>query len=248
MTKYKPRVNSNSLIKILQHPIEGEVYIAGIDPIPIITRKESDDTSFYAIAIYRMSTRQFVAYYMERSKDASKLVGNSTRLQKYFNDATAMIERNRGDAIIMEYDRLELGIHKLLHPEPADWRPAGAKSIEVGYFKSIHNADLIDNFMLDWARWFDEERGIGGIEGIWDLTLWEHVYSHNIGNKDLGDACKAALVLEWWILEKKKRKKQHEGTPATTKKVYINTMENGRTVQKLVTVETSRFPAGFKKL
>lgn len=248
MANIRARSVTESSVMILENPQHGVQYIAGIDPIPITTRKESDDTSLYAIAIFRMDIRRVVAYYMERSRDVSKLVGTSVKLQKYFNDAPAMMERNRADAIIMEYDRLKLGLGQLLAPEPADWRPSGAKSVEVGYFKSIHNMDLIDNFLLDWARWFDEERQIGGIEGIQDLTLLEHVMKHNQGNKDLGDAVKGALIYEWWINEKAARKRDAQRVSTTTKKVYVMTMENGRAVQKAVDVQDARLPSGFSRI
>lgn len=245
MISIRARTVHDSPVMILENPVPGVQYIAGIDPIPITTRKESDDTSLYAIAIFRMDIRRFVGYYMERSRDVSRLVGTSVKLQRYFNDAPAMMERNRADAIIMEYDRLKLGLGKLLAPEPADWRPSGAKSIEVGYFKSIHNMDTIDNFLLEWARWYDEGRQIGGIEGIQDLTLLDHVMNHGNGNKDLGDAVKGALIYEWWINEKAERKRDAQRVQKTTKQVYMTTMENGRTVQKLVDVQDSRLPRGF---
>jgi hypothetical protein len=182
---------------------------------------------------------------MERSRDVSRLVGTSVKLQRYFGNAPAMMERNRADAIIMEYDRLKLGLGHLLAPEPADWRPSGAKSVEVGYFKSIHNMDTIDNFLLEWARWYDEERQIGGIEGIQDLTLLDHVMHHGVGNKDLGDAVKGALIYEWWINEKKARQQDAQRKTTSAKKIYMTTMENGRTVQKAVDVQDSRLPRGY---
>lgn len=243
-----PRRTNESPIQILEPPVAGEEYIAGTDPIPIVTRKESDDTSDYAMAIFRRSTRKVVAYYQERSKDASRLVGNSIKLQKLFNRAPTFMERNRADAILMEYDRRGEGLHKLIVPEPAIWRPQGAKSIEPGYYKSIHNADQLDNFLLEWARWYDEERKIGGIEGIWNLHLWENVIHHNVGNKDLGDAIKSVLAYDWWLTQKELMRKAQTQKSATKKMVYINTMENGRPVQKAVPIEDTRLPRGFTPL
>lgn len=248
MSNIRVRKVTSSPVMLLEYAIPGIEYIAGIDPIPISTRKESDDTSEYAIAIMRKDIRRVVAYYIERSKDASKLVGTSVKLQKYYNNASAMIERNRADAITMEYDRLGLGLNKLLAPEPADWRPSGARTIEVGYSKHIHNMDLIDNFLLDWARWYDEDRKIGGIEGIQDPFLLDQVMNFNVGNKDLADAVKGALIYEWWINEKLSRKRKQQAQNQSTKKVYVWTMENGRSVQKAVDVQDSRLPKGFERI
>jgi hypothetical protein len=241
---------TNSPIKILEDPQPGVVYIAGTDPTPISSRKESDDLSEYAIAIMREDQEKIVAYYKERSKDASRLVGNSIKLQKMYNNAPTMLERNRGDAIIIEYERLGLGLGKLLLPEPAPFRPQNAKNIEPGYAKSIHNADVIDHHFLTWARSFNEVTLQGGIEGMWGIEIIDECINHDIGNRDLADAIKGCTVELWWRKEKLFRRMSVNEAKANSKQVLIHTMENGMMVTKLVDVSAveKRLGPGFKAL
>jgi hypothetical protein len=62
MSIIRARAVTESPIMILENPVPNVQYIAGIDPIPITTRKESDDTSLYAIAIFRPDIRRVVDY------------------------------------------------------------------------------------------------------------------------------------------------------------------------------------------
>jgi hypothetical protein len=241
---------NNSPIMILEPPQVGVEYVAGTDPIPLSARKESEGNSDYAIAIMRPDLKRVVGYYKEGSRDVSRLVGNSVKLQKLFNNAPTMIERNRGDAIIIEYERLGLGLGKLLLPEPAPWRPQNAKNIEPGYAKSIHNSDLIEHHFLTWARWFDEIRDIGGIEGIWGIDLLDECLNHDVGNRDLADAIKGACIQLWWMEEKALRKAATNANRSNERQVVYTVMEGGKMVKKLATVRANENPlgAGFKPI
>jgi len=239
--------NSSSPIKIIELPKSNYTYVIGIDPIPIITRKEADGRSDYAAVVKCLDTNMYVAYYTERSKDSSRLAGKTYLLQKAYNNAPAMIERNRADAILGEYDRR--GWMDYLANEPLPMRPANSKVIEKGYARHVHNADdLVDN-LLRWARHYDENKNTGGIESIWDEAMLDQVYTVDTGNKDIADAMISAELLHWWLVEKELRRKKFEADgSAYTKKVPVRRVINGRLTIEWVDVnaQTGRFGSGYK--
>jgi len=238
--------NASSPIKIIEEPKTGFNYIMGIDPIPIITRAESDKRSDYAAVVKCLETNMYVAYYTERSKDSSRLFNKTFLLQKAYNNALAMIERNRADAIIGEYERR--GCRNFLANEPLPLRPAGAKTVEVGYSKNIHNADDLTDNLLAWARHYDEEKETGGIESIWDDIMLDQVYTLDSGNKDIADAMVSCELLHWWILEKAARKQRLGKYSSFKKKVPVKRLVNGVLQIQWVDVETfqNKFPNNYK--
>lgn len=233
---------SDSSEWMLEPPIEGEEYIAGIDPIPIVTRKESDGRSDYSLVIKRRSTQQYVYRYTERSKDSSRLAGKTIRALKFYNNAKVMIERNRGDVIILEFERS--GNRILLANEPPPFRPKGSKIIEPGYVKHVHNADFLASNLQTWARFYDEKQKIGGIEGVLDRLMLDQVYTFNEGNKDIADAIQACELLDWWLREYQKRKNEwNEKRGASSTKMIPYYMQiNGS--RKLVLMSSSQLVAG----
>ena len=62
-------------------------------------------TSAYAAAVKCIEDNVYCGYYMERSKDSSRLARQTYLVQKLYNNGLAMIERNRADAIFDEYRR-----------------------------------------------------------------------------------------------------------------------------------------------
>lgn len=235
--------SASSPIKIIELPRTNATYIVGIDPIPIISRRESDNRSDYAAVVKCLDTNMYVAMYRERSKDSSRLAGKTMLLQKAYNNAPAMIERNRADAIIGEYDRR--GWLEYLANEPLPMRPAGSKVIEKGYSKHVHNADdLVDN-LLRWARHFDEEKKIGGIESVWDEEMLDELYTLDTGNKDIADAMISCEVLHWWLIEKHLRQKRFgENNSAFVKKVPVKRLINGKISVQWVDVNSTSNPFG----
>jgi len=241
------RDSTTSAIKIIEEPQPNGSYIAGVDPIPIITRRESDGTSEYAMVVKRLDTNMYVARYMERSKDSARLARNSYMLQKLYNNAPLMIERNRADAILDEYRRN--GWYELLANEPLPMRPSGAKSVEKGYSKNIHNMDDLADNLLKYARWYDEEKQVGGIESLWDLEMLDQVYTMDSGNKDLADAMVSCELLHWWIVEKAFRAGRFSQRQGDFKrKVPVKRMQNGKMIVEWVEMGSgeSRLGKGYK--
>ena len=129
-------------------------------------------------------------------------------------------------------------------------RSANAKTAEKGYSKTPHNADNIIDHLLKWARSYDEEMQIGGIESIWDSVMLEQLYTLDVGNKDLADAMVGCEVYHWWIKEKQFRKEKFNGQASPlSKKVPIKVMRNGRVEIEYVEVNYSginRFGRGWE--
>lgn len=242
------RDSVSSPVKIIHPPKQGFNYVVGVDPIPIITRTENDKASEYAAAIKCIEENVYCGYYMERSKDSSRLARQTYLLQKLYNNAPAMIERNRADAIFDEYRRN--GWWDMLAWEPLPMRSSNAKTSEKGYSKTGHNADNLIDHLLKWARSYDEEMQIGGIESIWDSVMLEQLYTLDVGNKDLADAMVGCEVYHWWIKEKQFRKEKFNGQASSlSKKVPIKVMRNGRVEIEYVDVNYSginRFGRGWE--
>ena len=241
------RDSASSAIKIIEEPQPNGIYIAGADPIPIITRKESDGTSEYAMVVKRLDTNMYVAKYMERSKDSARMARNSWMLQTAYNKAPLMIERNRADAILDEYRRNDW--YEMLANEPLPMRPAGARSVEKGYSKNIHNMDDLADNLLKYARWYDQQRQTGGIESIWDLEMLNQLETMDSGNKDLADAMISCELLHWWLVEKEIRAGKFAKLHGEFKrKVPVKVYRNGRLVSewKEVGDVESRLGKGFR--
>ena len=234
---------SQSFEMMLEPPIAGEEYIGGCDPIPITTRKESDGTSELSVAIKRRSTQEYVYYYKERTKDPVKLAMKIIRALKFYNEAKMMIERNRADAIIMEMTRQ--GAKFLLANEPPPFRPKSAKTIEIGYSKNVHNADFLASNLQAFARLYDEARKTGGIESIKDREMLDQVFGFDEGNKDLADAMIACELIDWWLREFEKRRRDfnERRTNGNSKMVPVVTYRNGS--RQIIYVESNKQVLGM---
>lgn len=236
---YDFRTLQTSPVKVLEEPIAGERYIAGIDPIPFSGQEISEGRSDFGVVIKRLSTNMDVAYYMERNLDYIKVADTVSKMQLAYNKAKAMIERDRGDAFVQRYETL--GLSELLVDEPYIWRPANQKKIHKGYTKRGKESDLINHYLVH-LRSYDEKTQIGGIENVWDLLLYEQYYNFHIGNKDLADAKQAVELYNWWINEYERRKEMfnNQASQGGIKKVPVKMFINGRMVVKYVEVSNGK--------
>lgn len=238
-----PKFVSQSNEMMLEAPIPNELYIAGCDPIPFVARKDSEKLSELSMAIKRASTNEYVYYLKERSRDPSKLTAKMIRALKYYNDAMLMIERNRGDVIIREFEAT--GNKSFLSKEPPPFRPKSSKSIEIGYTKNIHNMDALASNLMVFARYYDEDRKTGGIESIKDREMLDQVFGFDEGNKDLADAMIACELLHWWLREFDKRRRDfnERRTNGNSKMVPVVTYRNGS--RQIIYVESNKQVLGL---
>lgn len=117
---------------ILEHPQEGVEYIAGIDPIPFQSDEkevnEEDKKSAHAVWIFKRPAMTLVAYYKERSPFVEEVFRKTLAGQRYYKDAVAMLEVNRGELIRKEY--MDKGLRNMLAPTP---KHLGIKMTKVAY-------------------------------------------------------------------------------------------------------------------
>jgi hypothetical protein len=151
---------------VVEEPIEGEVYGVGIDTIPFVTN--NTDGSDHVAVVKRLSTDQYVAYYAERSSDSNIVARNTINLQRLYNNAIALVEKNSIGALKASYENL--GCINMLAYTPVRFRPKGWNR-DIGCNKDKNTPELRqlvreylfgrsdDNGMLKYMfinRFFDE--------------------------------------------------------------------------------------------
>lgn len=221
---------TESPIMILETPRHDDDCILGIDPTPITGRDKSEDLSKFAVVVKSRTRQKYLAYYIERTKDIARIEYIVYKLWKAFSGKkrTVEIERNRGDALIVQ--AAHKGHTEMFSYEPMEWRPTNTKSFEIGYAKHVHNADTIASFLMQFARMHDPQRGIYGIENVWDLTMLNQIESFNVGNKDLADAMQACEILDWDLRLKEEKMKASLTAGDRVKKMPYVTIVNGKRV------------------
>jgi len=103
--------NNKGKYTILEHPVQGEDYRAGTDPIPMVDTDSMDTKkalstgkrSVHSTIIKRPSTQEYVAYYQRRTNDPVTIYQETMLLQRYYNDCKNMIERNEGKVLMDQY-------------------------------------------------------------------------------------------------------------------------------------------------
>lgn len=93
---------------ILEHPIPGEVYYMGTDPIPMGDKKEikegSSDRSYHISLVLKGGEKPMpVAYYKVRTNDSWVLYNEVFKLQQYYNDCQNMVEKNASSVLFTRY-------------------------------------------------------------------------------------------------------------------------------------------------
>jgi hypothetical protein len=210
------RPDTKSKMHFLHSPIPGHTYIAGIDPIPFIS-KNMGDGSKQGIVIKDIDTNRYVAIYAERDSDPDHIVDNMILLQEYYNDAVAMIEVNRGGVVLDKYKVL----HKnhLLAKKPIFLGKGFVKADEsFGYYKNDHTSERGNTYLIDYLNKYSSE--------IWFLELIEEAKNYLVENTDLIDAVVAAEILHKNMTEK--FKKQEKKYTPTEKEIPMLEYRNGR--------------------
>lgn len=227
--------NPHSPIKVLEEPIPGINYIIGIDPIPYSGKELSEGNSDFAAIVHRPDINMDVAFYRERSLDVTRSTFLVRNLHLAYNVSPVFIERDRGDTFIQECKNR--GWSDMLVDEPYIWRPANQKLIHKGFMTRGKENIMADSF-LKAMRFYDEKRGIGGIENIWDMDLHDQYFTFHVGNKDLASARKAVELYKWWLSELQRMRVEWEehARQSYDKKIPVKTMVNGKMQVQYVSV------------
>ena len=222
---------------MLSEPMKGEVYIAGIDPIPF-GDKNINDGSDFAIIVMGLYSSEIVAYYTERSMDSDYVVGNCILLQEYYaseafpDGAPAMLEANRGEVALKVYEqknKLSLLAKQATHLGKEFIRKHG----KYGWsnndsFGGKGSNPKANDFMVQYLKQHAEK--------IRFMRLIDELHRFPKGNNDLLDALKGCLIL-YNELNITKIQKYEE--PKTTLRPYI-TMKNGVTVKEWMEIPIKR--------
>jgi hypothetical protein len=195
---------------VLRKPIAGHDYIAGIDPIPF----NSDDLnngSNHCTAIKDLDTNAYVAILSERAIDPHLIVRKSSMLQKWYFNAKAMVEKNRGGVLINTYK--DYGLTHLLAPKPTvlgkGFKP---KDGEFGFHKGEESGERINAALIEYFRKYSDE--------VWFMEVIQEAYKYLVDNTDIIDAMGAAELYHKAIVTKFKKKVEGD------KKRLIRVLEN----------------------
>ena len=215
------RPDKEGLVHILHRPIPGHTYIAGIDPIPFIS-KELATGSKNCIAIKDLDLQRYVAFYMDRDDDPINIVNQSISLQDWYNKAPAMLEINRGGVIYDKYK--SAGRLDLLAKKPSlltrDFKKSGSES--YGYYKNDATGERGNEYFFQYLRNFSDE--------IYFIELIEESKQFLVDNTDLVDAVICCEIFNKQIVEKQK-KDTNTKTSYETKEMVRLEFRNGRYVR-----------------
>jgi hypothetical protein len=210
------KADNKSKMVFLNSPEPNHTYIAGIDPIPFIS-KNMGDGSNQAIVIKDMDTNQYVAHYAERDSDPDQIVNNMILLQEYYNNAIAMIEINRGGVVLDKYKQLSK-LH-LLAKKPVFLGKGFHKADDsYGYYKNDHTSERGNKYLIDYLTHFYDQ--------IWFLEFIEEAKNYLIENTDYIDAVVACEILHMNIIERFKVKQNT--VTYTEKEIPFVEFKNGR--------------------
>ena len=135
-------------------------YGIGIDTIP--GNSENINGSDHVAVVKCFETDQYVAYYAERSNDMMRIAKCTMNLQKLYNNAVALVERNSIGALKLAYE--QEGTIKMLANCPRRFRPKGGQ-VERGLNKDKNTPELrqllrsyVGNniFKINLLRFFNE--------------------------------------------------------------------------------------------
>jgi len=210
------RPDNTSKMKFLHSPEPGHTYIAGIDPIPFIS-KNMGDGSKQGIVIKDIDLNRYVAHYAERDSDPDQIVNNMIMLQEYYNNAVAMIEINRGGVVLEKYKQLDkLG---LLAKKPIYLGKNFSKSDgSYGYYKNDHSSERGNTYLIEYLNKHSEE--------VWFLEFIEEAKNYLVENTDLIDAVVACELLHRNMVERYKL--QEKKYIPTEKEIPMLEYVNGR--------------------
>jgi hypothetical protein len=204
-----------------------------------LSRDKKEDRSDFAVTVKNRTQQKYVLRYNERTNNIALLENNLFKIWLAYSGKpyTVELERNRGDSLYVQSSHQ--GHDKMFAREPLEWRPNNAKVFEIGYAKTGYNTDTMAGFLMKFARMYDKERNLFGIENIWDLMMLEQVEKFNIGNKDIADAMISCEILDWDLSLKEEKIKNSNIQKSTTKFVPYITIENGTRVVKYIDLNQS---------
>ena len=210
------RPNKKSNMQILHTPEPGHTYIAGIDPIPFVSRNMGDGSK-QAIVIKDLDLNRYVAIYSERDSDPDHIIENMVMLQRYYNNAPAMLEVNRGGVVLDKYKTM--GYMNLLAKKPMHVFKGHAKADgSYGYYKNDHTTERGNYYIIDYLGHYSEE--------IYFLDIIDEAKNYLVDNTDYIDAMMACEIFHKNIIERHKR--QEEVIRPTTRKIPVLKFVNGR--------------------
>jgi len=211
--------DSKGLVHILHTPIENHTYIAGIDPIPFISRNMGDGSK-QAIVIKDIDLNRYVAFYYERDSDPDLIVDNQIKLQSWYNNAPAMLEVNRGGVVLDKYKQLNR--LDLLAKKPVLMgKKFVSNDASYGYYKNDHTSERGNAYLLEYLRKYHDE--------IWFMEIIEEIKNYLAENTDLVDAIVACEILHRNIIEK--NKKETEKHTPNVRQIPVLKFVNGRYIK-----------------
>jgi hypothetical protein len=212
---FEKGLDSKSLIQILEEPIPGHTYIAGIDPIPF-NSSNMGDGSDQALAIKDLETNRYVAIYSERDSEPETIVRNMVNLQRWYNDAVAMIEINRGGVVKKTYK--DMGYLKLLAKRPTFLGKGFVKDEEaIGYYKNDATSERGNTYLINYLT--------KHMDQIQFMKIIEQLKVYLVDNTDIVDAIVACEIFHMNIIEK--MKKQMPASEVKVRMIPVLEFRNG---------------------
>jgi len=213
------QANNRSDMYLLHAPEPSHSYIAGIDPIPFIS-KNMGDGSKQAIVIKDIESNRYVAHYAERDSDPDKIIENMINLQRYYNNAPAMLEVNRGGVVLDKYKTANA--MDLLAKKPSFISKGFAKNDgSYGYYKNDHTTERGNSYLIDYLNQYSNE--------IWFIQIIEEAKNYLVDNTDLIDAMIACEIFHKNIVEKYKATEKK--IVPTVKEIPVLKLIDGRYVK-----------------
>jgi len=212
--------DGNGKWRVLQRPIPGHTYIAGIDPIPF-NSSNMGDGSKQACAIKDRDLNRYVAWMEDRDEDSSAIVNQIILGLRAYNDAKAMLEVNRGGVTKKEFK--DSGFYHLLAEKPV-LLGKGFTSGEgsKGYYKTDKTSELGNSYLIKYLNTASDE--------IYFPDIISQAKNFLVENTDLLDAVIACEIYEHQLSER--YKKVNPNAQQQVKQVRELVFENGRWITK----------------
>lgn len=166
---------------IFELPVIGRTYGVGIDTIPFTTINEKGSDHIAAVKCF--DTNQYVAYYAERTYDADDAARRTIYLQKLYNNAVALVEKNSIGALKTSYKHS--GNMDMLAWCPRRFRAKNARP-EKGLNKDKNTTEL-RLLVRDYVK--------SNMQDIWIDRFFAEFFNFPFENTDFMDAMAMAEAL-----------------------------------------------------
>lgn len=189
--------DKNGPFHMLRKPKRGKLYIMGTDPIPMVeTANETTEIneangSMFCSVIKDPDDQEYVGIYLKRAWAIEKIYRDITGLQKLYNEAKNMVERNRAEALHTHY-RLDSNLDGLAKQPQWMGKSGYKKSNTRGWWKNGSDDrpyeatfDYFRNYMDDvWFSEMLEQLQIFGLPKT-NCDIVDAVISCEVYHKDL---------------------------------------------------------------